>query len=50
MYACLEGEIKSLESEIKNLEGWQIYQESFFLAWSTKFFNGVYEDNPMRGV
>jgi hypothetical protein len=35
MYGCLEGEIKSLKNEIKNLEGWQIYEESFFLAWST---------------
>jgi hypothetical protein len=50
MDACLEGEIKSLENEIKNLEGWPIYQESFFLAWLMNSFNGVYEDNPMRGV
>jgi hypothetical protein len=50
MYACLEDDIKSLENEIKNLEGRQIYQEYFFLAWSTNSFNGVYEDNPMRGV
>jgi hypothetical protein len=47
MHACLEGDIKSFEGEIKNLEGWQIYEESFFLAWSMDSFNGVYEDNPM---